>query len=217
VLGPVLSDRVVSSRVSHVASRGEVFQGGELFVLHSLARPVKGRWLATPSETRLLAVVILAILALVFISTLISPPHWLQVAALFGHLIFLVIGFGSVLAVDWYGLLSLFGWTTIGDVLLVANRMTPMIWIGLSGLTITGALLEPQLSSWLVVVKLCCVVGVGIVGVLALSTSRTLERQMPTPARPMVERGMVLAGFSQMFWWTAVIIGFITDQLARTQ
>jgi hypothetical protein len=64
-------------------------------------------------------------------------------------------------------------------------------------------------------VKLCCVVGVGIVGVLALSTSRTLERQMPTPARPMVERGMVLAGFSQMFWWTAVIIGFITDQLAR--
>jgi hypothetical protein len=31
----------------------------------------------------------------------------------------------------------------------------------------------------------------------------------------MVERGMVLAGFSQMFWWTAVIIGFINDQLAR--
>ena len=88
-------------------------------MLHSLARPVKGRWLATPSETRLLGVVILAIVALVFLSTLINPPHWLQVAALFGHLIFLFIGFGSVLAVDWYGLLSLFGWTTIGDVLLV--------------------------------------------------------------------------------------------------
>ena len=54
-------------------------------MLHSLARPVKGRWLATPSETRLLAVVILAIVALVFISTLINPPHWLQVAALFGR------------------------------------------------------------------------------------------------------------------------------------
>ena len=144
-------------------------------MLHSLARPVKGRWLATPSETRLLAVVILALVALIFISTLINPPHWLQVAALFGHLIFLVIGFGSVLAVDWYGLLSLFGWTTMGDVLLVANRMTPMIWIGLSGLTITGALLEPQLSSWLVVVKLCCVVGVGMVMVGSLVVTAVIS------------------------------------------
>jgi len=31
----------------------------------------------------------------------------------------------------------------------------------------------------------------------------------------MVERGMVLAGASQMFWWTAVIIGFITNQLSH--
>jgi hypothetical protein len=184
-------------------------------VLHSLARTVKGRRLATPSETRLLVAVVLTIVAFVFLSSLINPPHWLQVAALFGHLIFLVVGFGSVLAVDWYGLLSLFGWVTIGDVLLIAHRMTPMIWIGLAGLTTTGALLEPQLSSWLVVIKLCCVVGVGIVGVLALSTTRSLERQMPTPARPMVERGMILAGASQLFWWTAVIIGFITDQVGR--
>jgi hypothetical protein len=90
-----------------------------------------------------------------------------------------------------------------------------MIWIGLAGLTTTGVLLKPQLSSWLVVVKLCCVVGVGIVGVLALSTTRLLERQMPTPSRPVVERGMVLAGASQMLWWTAFVIGFVTDQLAR--
>jgi hypothetical protein len=194
---------------------GEVFQGGGLFVLHSLARTVKLRELATPSEARLLAAVSFGIVALIAISTLINPPHWLHVAALFGHLIFLVIGFGSVLAVDWYGLLSLVNWVTIGDVLLVAHRMTPMIWIGLAGLTTTGVLLKPQLSSWLVVVKLCCVVGVGIVGVLALSTTRLLERQMPTPSRPVVERGMVLAGASQMLWWTAFVIGFVTDQLAR--
>jgi hypothetical protein len=184
-------------------------------VLHSLTRTVKLSGLATPSEARLLGAVSLGIVALISISTLINPPHWLQVAALFGHLIFLVIGFGSVLAVDWYGLLSLFNWVTIGDVLLVAHRMTPMIWIGLAGLTTTGVLLKPQLSSWLVIVKLCCVVGVGIVGVLALSTSRLLERQMPTPSRPVVERGMVLAGASQMLWWTAFIIGFVTDQLTR--
>jgi hypothetical protein len=65
------------------------------------------------------------------------------------------------------------------------------------------------------VVKLSCVLGVGIVGVLALSTSRLMERQMPTPARSVVRRGMVLAGASQTFWWTAVIIGFMTNQVAR--
>jgi hypothetical protein len=59
------------------------------------------------------------------------------------------------------------------------------------------------------------VLGVGIVGVLALSTSRLMERQMPTPARSVVRRGMVLAGASQTFWWTAVIIGFMTNQVAR--
>ena len=179
------------------------------------ARTVKLVGLLSPSESRLLGIVILAIVGLIFLSTLVNPPHWLQVAALFGHLIFLVVGFGSVLAVDWYGLLSIFRWTTIGDVLLVAHRMTPMIWVGLAGLTTTGMLLKPHLDSWLVVVKLCCVLGVGIVGVLALSTTRLLEHQMPTPSRPLIERGMVLAGASQMFWWTAVVIGFITNQMGQ--
>jgi hypothetical protein len=126
-----------------------------------------------------------------------------------------VVGFGSVLAVDWYGLLSLSRRVTIGDVLLTAERMTPLIWIGLAGLTVSGVVLKPDLGSWLIVVKLSCVLGVGIVGVLSLSTSRLMERQMPTPARAVVHRGMALAGASQTFWWTAVIIGFVTNQAAR--
>jgi hypothetical protein len=95
--------------------------------------------------------------------------------------------------------------------------MTPLIWIGLTGLTVSGVLLKPDLSSWLVVVKLCCVLGVGIVGVLALSTSRLMERQMPAPSRSLVHRGMVLAGASQTFWWTAVIIGFLTNETVAAQ
>jgi hypothetical protein len=168
----------------------------------------------TPSEARLLGSVIVAIGGLIFLSTVVNPPHWLQVVALFVHLISLVVGFGSVLAVDWYGLLSLTRRVTIGDVLLTAERMTPLIWIGLTGLTISGALLKPDLDSWLVVVKLGCVLGVAIVGVLALSTSRLMERQMPAPARSLIRRGMVLAGASQTFWWTAVVIGFITNETA---
>lgn len=183
-------------------------------MLQMFARTVRLVGVITPSETRLLGIVSATIIGLIFLSTLVDPPHWLQVVALFFHLIFLVVGFGSVLAVDWYGLLSLSRRVTIGDVLLTAERMTPLIWIGLAGLTATGMLLKPNLSSWLVVVKLSCVLGVGIVGVLALSTSRAMERQMPAPPRSLIHRGMLLAGASQTFWWTAVIIGFLTNQAA---
>jgi hypothetical protein len=175
-------------------------------------RAVRLVGILTPSEARLLGGVVVAIAGLIFVSTVVNPPHWVQVAALFAHLISLVVGFGSVLAVDWYGLLSLTRRVTIGDVLLTAERMTPLIWIGLTGLTISGVLLKPDLNSWLFVVKLGCVLGVGIVGVLALSTSRLMERQMPAPSRSLIRRGMVLAGASQTFWWTAVVIGFITNE-----
>ena len=206
-------DNDTTSRVGNAASRRESFRG-KLLLLQMFARTVRLEGL-TASEARLLGIVSLSIVGLVLLSTLINPPHWLQVVALFVHLISLVVGFGSVLAVDWYGLLSLSRRVTIGDVLLTAERMTPLIWIGLAGLTASGVVLKPDLSSWLIVVKLCCVLGVGIVGVLALSTSRLMERQMPTPARSVVRRGMVLAGASQTFWWTAVIIGFLTSQAAE--
>ena len=204
-----------SSRVGNAASRRESFTG-KLFLLQMFARTVRLDGLVTASEARLLGLVSVSIVGLILLSTLLNPPHWFQVIALFVHLISLVVGFGSVLAVDWYGLLSLSRRVTIGDVLLTAERMTPLIWIGLTGLTASGVVLKPDLTSWLIVVKLGCVLGVGIVGVLALSTSRLMERQMPTPARSVVRRGMVLAGASQTFWWTAVIIGFLTtDQAGR--
>jgi hypothetical protein len=207
-------DMHASSRVGNAASRRESFRG-KLLLLQMFARTVRLDGLVTASEARLLGLVSVSIVGLVLLSTLLNPPHWLQVIALFVHLISLVVGFGSVLAVDWYGLLSLSHRVTIGDVLLTAERMTPLIWIGLAGLTASGVVLKPDLTSWLIVLKLSCVLGVGIVGVLALSTSRLMERQMPTPAPSVVRRGMVLAGASQTFWWTAVIIGFLTNQAAR--
>ena len=77
-------------------------------MLQMFARRVRLTGIVTPSEARLLGVVVAAILGLIFLSTLVNPPHWLQLVALFIHLISLVVGFGSVLAVDWYGLLSLY-------------------------------------------------------------------------------------------------------------
>ena len=56
-------------------------------MLHSLARTVKGHELTTPSETRLLGAVIAGIVAFIFLSTLINPPHWLHVAGALALLI----------------------------------------------------------------------------------------------------------------------------------
>ena len=214
-LMPVVTaiDKAASCRVK-TRHRAESFRG-KLLVLQMFARTARLVGLVSPSEARLLGVVTVAIVGLIFVSTLVNPPQWLQLVALFVHLISLVVGFGAVLAVDWFGLLSLSRRVTIGDVLLTAERMTPLIWIGLAGLTMSGVLLKPDLNSWLVVVKLCCVLGVGIVGVLALATSRLMERQMPIPARSLIHRGMVLAGASQTFWWTAVVIGFVTNEAGQ--
>ena len=103
---------------------------------------------------------------------------------MFGHLVSLLIGFGSVLTVDWYGLLYLFRVLPMRTVLLQAHRLTPLIWLGLLGLTVTGALLKPDLQSSLVVLKLSAVFGVALVGVLALGSKRAmLELDPVLPGR----------------------------------
>ena len=96
-----------------------------------------GRFL-TAGELRLLALAALTILGMIIVSTQIEAPPWLQDIALFGHLVSLLIGFGSVLTVDWYGLLYLFRVLPMRTVLLQAHRVTPLIWLGPLGLTVTG-------------------------------------------------------------------------------
>jgi hypothetical protein len=104
-----------------------------------------GRFL-TAGELRLLVLAALTISGMIIISTQINAPPWLHSIALFGHLVSLLIGFGSVLTVDWYGLLFLFRVLPMRTVLLQAHRVTPLIWLGRLGLTVTGGLLEPDLD-----------------------------------------------------------------------
>jgi hypothetical protein len=165
------------------------------------------RWV-NPAELRLAGLFVGTIVTIILISTRIHPPHLLHELALFGHLAALLVGFGSVLAVDWFGLLFLARRMTMGAVLVQADRMTPMIWLGLLGLTLSGAFLEPDLGSSLVIVKMLCVLGVSVIGVLTLATKRQMVRRLATLPRGLMLRGMILASASQAFWWTAVIIGF---------
>jgi hypothetical protein len=160
-------------------------------------------------EIRLLIVVSLLISAAVFVSTRVQTPPLVHSIALFGHLASLVVGFGSVVGVDYFGLLWFLRRIPLETMLLQADRMSPLIWLGLGGLVVTGAFMEPQLGAPLTLIKMGCVVGVGIVGVLALSTKRTMMRQMPRVTASVLIRGLFLAATSQALWWSTVLIGFL--------
>src|SRR3712207_3388531 len=106
---------------------------------------------------------LLATLVLVAWATVVlSAPH-LQVGAglhrlaLFAHLAALVLGFGAVLTLDWFGLLWMLGRENLTTLVRVAQVAHTPIWIGLAGLTLSGALLSPDTSAPLTVVKLLAV------------------------------------------------------------
>lgn len=170
--------------------------------------------IGTP-EIRLLIVVSLLISAVVFASSRVQPPPLVHSIALFGHLASLIVGFGSVVGVDYFGLLWFLRRIPLETMLLQADRMSVLIWLGLGGLIVTGALMQPQLGAPLTLIKMGCVVGVGIVGVLALSTKRTMMRQMPRVSASVLMRGLLLAATSQALWWSAVLIGFLNMRSTR--
>jgi hypothetical protein len=110
--------------------------------------------------------------------------------------------------VDYFGLLWFLRRLPLEAMLRQAHRISPLIWLGLCGLVLTGSLMQPQLSAPLTLIKMVCVVGVGVVGVLALSTKRAMIRAMPTVSPSLLLRGLVLSATSQALWWSAVLIGF---------
>jgi hypothetical protein len=171
--------------------------------------------LITAGEGRLLALSTSLIITMIFVSTLIQPEPWMQTVALFGHLICLAVGFGSVIAVDWYGLLFLLRLVPMRAVLMQAHRMTPLIWLGLLGLVVTGSILKPELDQSMVLLKMAAVLGTAVIGVLALGVKRQMLRVEPYLPRSLMLRGMVLTAASQSLWWTAIVVGFLTDLSRR--
>lgn len=161
-----------------------------------------------------LAALVLVAWATVFL----AAPHVqtgasLHQVALFAHLAALVLGFGAVLTLDWFGLLWILGRQDLLTVVRVAQVAHTPIWIGLGGLTLSGAFLSPDTSASLTVVKLLAVLAVAING---LGAGRVQERllalngQRP-PLRLMVV-AMLTATVSQAGWWTATIVGFLNVQ-----
>jgi len=169
-----------------------------------------------PTRTRR-ATVVAVVVALGWASSLTlsvlihATPTWHQ-AALFVHLASLVAGLGAVLAVDFHALQWLLRRRSLRSVLTVAADLTPLVWVGFVGLLATGALLAPDLSRPLTVIKLGLVLLVGLNGACVGHVHAQMTSAGEHNARVIVPAA-ISAAISQIGWWGAVLIGFISSQV----
>lgn len=159
---------------------------------------------------------VLAVMA-VWLAVVLVSPHihvgpGLHDVALFGHLAALLVGFGAVLTVEWFGLLWLLRRRPLTAVVQVANGAHLPIWLGLVGLGVTGVLLAPAQLSGLTMVKLLAVLLVALNGIQVRRVQQQLVEHAPEVPRALLARSAATAMLSQAAWWTAIIIGFLNTR-----
>lgn len=144
-----------------------------------------------------------------YVVTHVQPSPKVHAVALFFHLVFVVVGFGAVLTVDWVGMLWARGQRTFEDVLAAGANVSVPIWIGFSGLVASGLFLEPDLGSHITQLKLGMVFLAGWNG-LAAGWLHARLAEDPEPA--LYSLAGSCATVSQLCWWGALIIGHINAQ-----
>ncbi|WP_282331088.1 hypothetical protein [Pseudarthrobacter sp. AL07] len=136
------------------------------------------------------------------------------------HILALVLSFGTILVVDWLGLLWLLGKVEMHASGKLEAAAKPLIWGGLALLLISGALIDPDLTSLVTVVKLASVL---ILMLNGLSIAPAMHRLLALPPRTRFTeltrrlrlRLMFALTVSQICWWTAVLIGLLNSTLRR--
>lgn len=152
---------------------------------------------------------------LIALASLTAPVSWLRGPALFAHLVFLAMGFGSVLAVGAHAVALLLRWVRVGRVVTLAMSLDPLIWLGLAGMVLSGLFLAPDLSRPLAWVKLFAVLVVALNGLSARDLMVELRRLPAKSGRRALSAALLVRAarvcvVSQLGWWVAVIIGFTT-------
>jgi hypothetical protein len=136
------------------------------------------------------------------------------------HILALVLSFGTILVVDWLGLLWLRGKVEMHASGKLEATAKPLIWGGLALLLMSGALINPDLDNPFTVVKLISVL---ILMLNGLSIAPAMHRLMALPphtrfselTRSLRLRLMFALTVSQACWWTAVLVGLINSTLRR--
>lgn len=153
-----------------------------------------------------------AVLATWFVCLVVSSRIEVEPAlheqALFLHLMAIIAGMGAVLTLDWLALRWLLGTLPLRSLLSAAAECHLVIWAGWTVLVLSGALLDPDLSSTLTRVKVGAVLVAGLNGLAAHAMQRRLEQAEAVGLRLLLGAGTV-ATVSQAAWWTAVVVGFL--------
>ena len=132
---------------------------------------------------------------------------------LFIHLTSLVVGFGSVLVIDFFGLRWMLKKSTLAFTMQVAEVTQKLIWLGWSGLVISGIglIVIKGYIDELTWIKLFFVVMLGVNGYLMHLIKKNMERLGDAESVP--RSVMFRMGFStvlsQIGWWGAMTIGFL--------
>ena len=132
---------------------------------------------------------------------------------LFIHLSSLILGFGSVLVTDLYGLLWLVGRVPFTQVVRVSGVTERFIWVGWAGMVAAGIplLVLKGVVDNLLIVKLFFVALIGLNGIpLHLLQKKMKQFTEGEDVPPLYMYRLMLALLvSQLGWWGAVVIGFL--------
>jgi len=86
-----------------------------------------------------------------------------------------------------------------------------LIWLGLAGLLLSGVVLHPNLARPLVQLKMALVLIVSVKGVNAGLLGRRLESaDWAALPRRLAIRSTLTTVISQVGWWGATMIGFLS-------
>jgi hypothetical protein len=162
---------------------------------------------------------VVAAWAMAVVSAAVLPLQNPAVAklALFVHLMSMAVGFGTVVMVDVYGLLWLFGFRTLAELMALVKVAHGVIAVGVGGLLASGIALKPDVTSPLARLKLVLVLILMLNGVAAQRALHRLTQRLHGDVRgasiPWVafQRVLAAATISQATWWGAIAIGFLTS------
>lgn len=157
--------------------------------------------------------------AVVVVAAALFPLDDPQVAraALFIHLMSMAVGFGAVVMIDVYGLLWLFGFRTLSELVALSTAAHSVIAVGVGGLLSSGIALRPDLGSPLARLKMVLVLALMLNGVTAQRMLQHMKKTLPGDVRGAnipwagFQRGLTAALVSQATWWGSIAIGFITS------
>lgn len=132
---------------------------------------------------------------------------------LFIHLSCLVLGFGSVLVTDLYGLLWARNRVRFTQVVKVSGVTEKFIWAGWGGMVAAGVpllVLKGEVDE-LMTIKLFFVVLIGLNGIALHLLQKKLKRYREGDEVPslFMFRLVLALSVSQLGWWGALVIGFL--------